>query len=133
MVIAAVLSFTAMLLLYIMDGAVAILPTSSMASFVCISLLIVAIAAIVYALTKNSMIALIAAGVGIIPNCVCFLLMRDSYEGLFPNLVGYLAVFNRFYDFAYGLFDVTAIVYFLSITVFFVFLSVLSVEKKRWN
>ena len=133
MVIAAVLSFTAMLLLYIMDGAISILPTSSMGSFICITLLILAISAIVYFLTKNSLISLVAAGVGIVPNCICFLLMRESYEGLFPGMVGYLAVFNRFYDFAYGIFDITAIVYFISVAVFFVFLSVLSVEKKRWN
>ena len=104
-----------------------------MGSFICISLLITAIAAVVYFLTKNSLISLIAAGVGIIPNCICFLVIRDSYEGLFPDMVSYLAVFNRFYDFAYGIFDLTAIVYFISVAVFFVFLSVLSVEKKRWN
>ena len=133
MVIAAVLSFTAMLLLYIMDGAISILPTSSMGSFICISILIVAIAGIVYFLTKNSLISIIAAGVGILPNCICFLCFRDSYENMFPNMVSYLAVFNRFYDFAYGIFDLTAIIYFISVAVFFVFLSVLSVEKKRWN
>ncbi len=133
MVVAAVLSFTAMLLLYIMNGAVAILPTDAMGSLICFCILAVCLALIAYFLTKNSVIGMVTAAIGIVPTCLFYIFTKNSFEGLFPSLVGYLSVFDRFYNFAYGVFDVTAIVYFLSVTVFFVFLSVLSVEKKRWN
>lgn len=133
MVIAAVLSFTAMLLLYIMEGAISILPTDSLGSFICLCVLAIAIAAIAYTLTKNATVGVVTAAVGIIPTCICYIFLKDSFEGLFPSLVSYLSVFDRFYYFAYGVFDATAIVYYISVTVFFVFLSVLSVEKKRWN
>ncbi len=133
MVVAAVLSFTAMLLLYIMNGAVAILPTDAMGSLICFCILAVCLALIAYFLTKNSVVGMVTAAIGIIPTCLFYIFTKNSFEGLFPSLVGYLSVFDRFYNFAYGVFDVTAIIYFLSVTVFFVFLSVLSVEKKRWN
>jgi ABC-2 type transport system permease protein len=55
------------------------------------------------------------------------------FEGLFPKLVEYLAVFDRFYSFVDGIFDLTAIVYFISIAVFFVFLTVQAMEKRRWS
>ena len=55
------------------------------------------------------------------------------FSGLFPALLSYLAVFDRFYTFVYGIFDVTAVVYYLSVIVFFLFLTVQVMEKKRWS
>ncbi len=133
MVIAAVMSFTAMLLLYIMNSAVSILPTDALGSFLCLIVVVLAIAAIAYFLTKNANVGVITAAVGLIPLCICYMLMKSSFEGLFPSLVSYLSVFDRFYSFAYGIFDATAIIYYISVAVFFVFLSVQSLEKKRWN
>ena len=37
------------------------------------------------------------------------------------------------YTIVNGVFDVTAIVYYLSVTGFFLFLSVQSLEKRRWS
>ena len=83
--------------------------------------------------SKNQLVGIISAACGVIPTSVCYMLWEEKFEGLFPKLVSFLAVFDRFYNFAYGVFDVTAIVYFLSVIIFFVFLTVLSLEKKRWN
>ncbi|MBE6670456.1 MAG: ABC transporter [Ruminococcaceae bacterium] len=133
MVIAAVLSFTSVLLLYIMDGAISILPADATGSFICFCVLFVILGIIAYALSKNQLVGIISAACGVIPTSVCYMLWEEKFEGLFPKLVSFLAVFDRFYNFAYGVFDITAIVYFLSVIVFFVFLTVLSLEKKRWN
>jgi len=53
-------------------------------------------------------------------------------KGLFPDLLTHLAVFDRFETFIGGIFDLSAIVYFLSIVVFFVFLTVQALEKRRY-
>lgn len=50
-----------------------------------------------------------------------------------PDLMSELSLFERFYTFVNGVFDVTAIVYYASVTVFFLFLCVQSLEKKRYN
>ena len=44
-----------------------------------------------------------------------------------------LSLFDRFTTIVNGVFDLTAIVYYLSIIVFFLFLSVQSLEKRRYN
>ena len=49
------------------------------------------------------------------------------------NFLSGLSLQDRLLNFAYELFDVTALVYFLSIAVFFVFLSIQTVNKRRWN
>ena len=44
-----------------------------------------------------------------------------------------VSVFDRFDTFTEGVFDLTAIVYYLSIICVFLFLTVQSMEKRRWN
>ena len=44
-----------------------------------------------------------------------------------------LSPFERLYTFVNGVFDVTGIVYYVSIAVFFLFLCVQVWEKKRYN
>lgn len=54
-------------------------------------------------------------------------------EGLIPKVMKALSLFDRFDTFVNGVFDVTAMVYFLSVIIFFLFLSVQSLEKRRYN
>ena len=63
---------------------------------------------------------------------VCFI-DSSKFEGLLPRIMEKLSLFERFYAFVNGVFDMTAIVYFLSVIVFFLFLSVQSLEKRRYN
>lgn len=44
-----------------------------------------------------------------------------------------LSLFERFYTFVNGVFDLTSIVYYVTVIVFFLFLSVQSLEKRRYN
>ena len=52
---------------------------------------------------------------------------------LLPDLMSKLSPFERFYTFVNGVFDVTAIIYYISVAAFFLFLCVQSWEKKRYN
>ena len=44
-----------------------------------------------------------------------------------------ISLFERFNTFVNGVFDLTNVVYFLSVTLFFLFLTVESLEKRRYN
>ena len=57
----------------------------------------------------------------------------DGLEGLLPRIMESLSLFERFYVFVNGVFDLTGIVYYLSVIVLFLFLSVQSLEKRRYN
>ena len=56
-----------------------------------------------------------------------------ALEGLLPDLMEKLSLFARLDTFVNGAFDLTAIVYDMSVIVFFLFLSVQSLEKRRYN
>ena len=88
---------------------------------------------IVYLMTKNGFVSLILAAVleaGLIGG---YLWDSSRFEGLFPQIISQLSLFARFYTIVNGVFDMTAIVYYLSVTGFFLFLSVQSLEKRRWS
>ena len=44
-----------------------------------------------------------------------------------------LSVFERFYTFIDGVFDLTGVLYFLSIIAVALFLTVQTMEKRRWS
>lgn len=62
-----------------------------------------------------------------------YLIDISKFEGLLPNIMKKLSLFDRLDTFVNGVFDLTAVVYFLSVTVFFLFLTVQSLEKRRYN
>jgi len=45
----------------------------------------------------------------------------------------WISIFDRFYGFTYGYFDIVAILYYISISVVFLFLTVRVFEKRRWE
>lgn len=60
-----------------------------------------------------------------------FLTYLDSsmFDDLLPTLMASLSLFERFTPFVNGMFDMSAVVFYLSVIVFFLFLSVQSMER----
>ena len=60
--------------------------------------------------------------------------MMDSavFEGLLPKIMSQLSLFSRFTVIVNGVFDLSTVVYDLSVSIFFLFLSVQSLEKRRY-
>ena len=48
-------------------------------------------------------------------------------------MLGVLDLTGHFSEFANGIFDVTGLVYYLSVTGVFLFLTVQSIQKRRWS
>ena len=73
-------------------------------------------------------------GLGLMAAVAVFYFVDQSrFEGLLPDIMKKLSLFDRFETFVNGVFDLTAVVYFLSVIIFFLFLSVQSLEKRRYN
>lgn len=84
-------------------------------------------------LTRNEKLAYAVAIVLILAVCVTYYMDSTVFEGLLPDIMTRLSLFERFYTIVSGVFDLTAIVYYLTVIVFFLFLSVQSLEKRRYN
>lgn len=91
------------------------------------------LALIVRRLTRSDVAGLIILVLCVAAVAITWLVSPSSLETLLPDLMNKLSLFERFYTFVNGVFDVTAIVYYASVAVFFLFLCVQSWEKKRYN
>ena len=91
------------------------------------------LALIVRRLTRSDVAGLIILVLCVAAVAITWLVSPTSLETLLPDLMNQLSLFERFYTFVNGVFDVTAIIYYISVAAFFLFLCVQSWEKKRYN
>ena len=131
--VAAGLCFVVMLVNYFLNSLSDFVSSSAFSSFAAFAVVILLLVAILWRMTRNSTVALVVGivlegGLGAL-----YLIRPDDFAGLFPEILQNLSLFERFYTFVNGIFDWTAIVYFLTIIGLFLFLSVQSLEKRRWS
>lgn len=88
---------------------------------------------IVKTLTKNNIIALGVGGSLVVLTLAAYLIVPDKFEGLLPSIMEKLSLFDRFTTFVNGVFDLTALVFYASVIVLGLFLTVQSLEKRRYN
>ena len=131
--IAAIGGIASSLGLYLLGSLVGMLPTSAIASLLCFIAVAAVLTAIVFYLTRNYIITGAVGVISIAPIVITYLANSAIFESAFPKTVEYLAVFDRFYNFLGGIFDVGAVVYYISFAVFFIFLTVQSFDKRRWS
>ena len=131
-IIAAVISFGAVLFLYLLPVLATMIPSSAEASLLAFVLLSILIAAVLYFLSQSLLLAVPGGAVPLLLSFAVYFAKADLLKGVFPNLLTTLAIFDRFETFIGGIFDLSAVVYFLSIAVFFVFLTVQVLEKRRY-
>lgn len=91
------------------------------------------LALLVRRLTRSDVAGLIILVLCVAAVAITWFVSPDSLQTLLPDLMSKLSLFERFYTFVNGVFDVTAIIYYASVAVFFLFLCVQSWEKKRYN
>lgn len=107
--------------------------STSVGSIIALALIALIIGAIVRYLTRNETLGYGVTLVLIAAITVTSFIDPTVFEGLLPKIMRQLSLFNRFNTFVSGVFDLTAIFYYISVIVFFLFLSVQSMEKRRYN
>lgn len=131
-VIAAVTSFGVLLLMYMMKSLSALVPQTKEASLICFLVLSAVLALVLYSLTKNTAVSVVLFAALAFVTAVFYYFKSAAFAGLFGKVISYLAIFERFLDLTEGVFDLTAVVYLISVAFFFVYLTCRSVEKRRY-
>ncbi|MCD8152077.1 MAG: ABC transporter permease [Clostridiales bacterium] len=122
-----------MLFAYYCDTLAEYVSSTTAGSVIGLAILILALALIVRFLTKSNLAGILTAAVCAAAVLIAYLFDNTILEGLLPNVMGNLSLFTRFNTFVNGVFDLTALVYFVSVIVFFLFLCVQALEKRRYN
>ena len=130
---AAVITLVVMLLLYFMSGLAQFVSDSASASLVAFEIVMVILAVLFFFLTKNKLISVIIGVLGCGGLYLAYTLNSSLFSGAFVSVMNALSVFDRFDTFVDGIFDLTAVVYYISIIGVFLFLTVQTLEKRRWS
>lgn len=132
-VIAAVITFIVLFLCYMMEGIETLIPVTAMASFWIYMILVMVLAVIVYHMIKNIWIAGITGILGEAGLIAAYIVKSSVFEGSIQRVLEIFNIVSRFDNFTGGILDIQGIVYFLSVIFIFLFLSVQTITKRRWN
>lgn len=93
----------------------------------------VAIGLFISSLTENQITAAVLT-IGALVFSLVINFLNDYIDAAFIRVIlSWISIYSRFFNFTYGIFDINACVYYASIVIIFLFLTVRIYEKRRWE
>ena len=133
-VIAAVTTFGALLLVFLWGGLIEFLPTTKESGIIGMLLIISVAAFIVYRMTKNYFLAGILELAGIVGIMILGFAKGEVFENLLVDMMNKFYIAEVFENVAVNrLFDLSGLIMYLTVIGVFVFLTVQSIQKRRWS
>jgi len=132
-VTSAVISFSVLLFIFLMDNIQRALPSTRNSSIIFILIVVVIFTLFVYFSTKNLIAALITLVVGLILTVSVYLLKKEAFDGLLQKVFDWFSLIKRYNLFSQGVLSLNSAVYYLSFIAAFVFLTIRMVDKRRWS
>ena len=133
-IIAFISTFGILLLLYLWDGILSFLPGSALCGMIGILLILTLIVVYIYHMTKNWMLAAGIEAVGIAAALIVYFVKSSLYENLLTKLLGRLALADVFMNISSSnIVDVSGLLLYVSILIIFVFLTIQTIQKRRWS
>lgn len=130
--IAAMETFAALLLIWILDFVAQSVPTDTVSGLVFLALIGVGLVALVFFSTRSiaaSVVTFVLAAAAVV---LLYIFARGFFNGLIARILGWFSLVKRYGDFSLGLLGLSPIVYYLSFSGAFVFLTTRMIEKRRW-
>lgn len=132
-VIAAVLTFVVLFVCYMITGLETLIPDTSIASLGSYMILVAALVFMIYTMIQNVMISAVIGIIGEGALVVTYVVKSTIFESSIQKFLDIFDIAGHFDNFTNGILDIQGIVYFLSVIIIFIFLSVQSITKRRWN
>ncbi len=133
-IIAAVGSMGVFLLMFFWTGLISYIPETVPASLIGFLIFVAIIVALLYKLTHSNTLAAVvgvAGGGGLI---AWYLIDNTLLGGLLNKFLGVFSITDAIGNFAsYNVFDLKGLLFFLSCSALFVFLTIQSMQKRRWS
>ena len=131
--IAAVMCLGTLILCYLMTALSNLMTSTALASTLSLMIVALLLSLIVRLMTKSWTAAGLTAVITFVPLALLYLISPTAIAGAFTKALGALAIFDRMDNFTNGIFDLTGLVYFISVAALFCFFTVQAVEKRRWS
>lgn len=132
-IIAAVGTFAALLVCYLMQGISGFFPETAGASFFSLVVLVLLFCFFIYHMTQSILLPLIICIIGEGILTALYLLRQSIFEGMIQKILNLFNISGHFSNFTDGMLDFTGIIYYLSFIGIMLFLTVQTIQKRRWN
>ena len=133
-IIAAIGTFGILMVIQLWSGIIGFLPSSAVANVLGMALLLSLLVWGVWRMTQNWVICLALEIVNLGVNGIIYAVKSEVYENLLSTICGKLNLIDIFNSIASNnLLDVSGIILYLSLIVFFVFLTMEMIQKRRWS
>ncbi|MGD8400623.1 MAG: ABC transporter permease, partial [Bacillota bacterium] len=130
---AAVITFGVLLLIWLIDVLQKALPTDTLSGLIFAAVILVGLALLIRQATQNMFVSLVTALIGALVIGGVYLGNNSLYEGLILKVCNWFSLLKRYQDFANGLVTLRSVVYYLSFIFAFVFLTIQTIARRRWN
>ena len=132
-VIAAVLTFVFLFAFYMMNGISSFFSQTAMSTCVTFGLLIIALCLMIYSMIKNAVISGIICVAGEAVLVIIYVVKSSVFEGGIQKVMEVFNLSSHFENFTNSIFDVTGVLYFVSVITICIFLTMQTILKRRWN
>lgn len=133
-VISAVSTFAVILLLILWPSLTGFLPISAFGSLIGFLLLWTFIVAIGYRITSSTVLSFVLEAIGVVGLILLYIFQKNLLEHSLADMLGKIALTDIFYNFIDNhMFDAGGLLYYLSVIFLLIFLTIQSVEKRRWS
>lgn len=133
-IIAAVVSLVVLLLLYMWDSLITFIPTTAIGSLIGSFVILALLMLCVWLFSRNRIITIALSAVGVIALTACYCVEPSMFDNLIPTLLSSFSINTVLYNFCYYyVFDLGGLFMCLSVAAMFVFLTVQTIQKRRWS
>lgn len=133
-IIAFITTFGALLLLYLWKGIMEFLPSSASGCMIGLLLIISLLVFYIWQITSNWIISTVLEAVSVIACVAVYFVKPGLFENLLSRLLGKLAFADVFTGITQNhIVDMSGIVLYLSVITVFIFLTVQTIQKRRWS
>ncbi|NMA94665.1 MAG: ABC transporter permease [Clostridiales bacterium] len=131
-VISAVVTFSILLFIWLLDGIQQGIPVGIVYGVVFAGIIVAALAMLTFSATKNKIVGVITGLVGLAIMAIVYFLKPQIYAALIGNVFSWFSLLNRYQGFAMGVLSLSPIIYYITFSLAFLFLTVQGIDKKRW-
>lgn len=98
----------------------------------CLASSLIALGIFISSLTESQFVSAIASIGAILLSLIIGLFSSSIKNDILREAVKWISILDRYVNFRFGLFDFSSVLYYVSLTVVFLFITVRVLEKRRW-
>lgn len=132
-IVAAVVSFAINITLFLMSSIASIFPSTAWPSVIGLMVLVLLLGVFLFIYIRNIIVSGVVVFIGEAALIIVYMMKSSLFESAFSNVISGISFMSRYTKFASGNFDLGSIFYYVTFIILFLYLTVQSIQKRRWS